>query len=263
MGYFIGNVYSSSMLMETQLQAILPQDGRRYVWDRRPRTLILLHGLSDNASTWVRLSSIERYAERYNLAVIIPEVQRSWYQDMVYGQSPYTYIAKELPQMISKLFRTATDRESLMIAGWSMGGYGALKCALSFPDSFSCCGALSGAYDLNLLINAAGTEGAPDVLKGLGKDMKGIFGHEMEIPESANIEWLIKKSYGQKGLPDIYMSCGRQDFLYPVFDKVRMLCRSSLVKYKDEEFMGGHEWEVCDRAVEHMLDYFLGEEIRK
>lgn len=93
MGFFSGNIYSASMRMETQVNVILPQDGRNYTWDQKPKTLILLHGLSDNASTWMRLSSIERYAQMYNLAVVMPEVQRSWYQDNSYGMRMFTYIA--------------------------------------------------------------------------------------------------------------------------------------------------------------------------
>lgn len=264
MAYFMGNIYSKSMLMETQLHVILPQDGRRYIWKKTPKTLILLHGLSDNASTWVRLSSIERYAEMYNLAVVMPEVQRSWYQNMVYGQKPFTYITEELPQKLSNMFQISVEREDMMIAGWSMGGYGALKCAMSVPDAFSCCGALSGAYDLLALLKMSAREDAPDVLKGLEKDLKSIFGEKMIVPSEEDILSLIRERR-EKGemLPNVYMSSGIEDFMYPVFERVRAFCRENLTQYFSEVFEGCHEWKVCDRAVEHMLDYFLNYEKRK
>lgn len=264
MAYFSGNIYSEEMLMETQLHVILPQDGRRYIWREKPKTLILLHGLSDNASTWIRLSSIERYAEKYNLAVIMPEVQRSWYQDMVYGQKPFTYITKELPRKISKMFQVSVEREDMMVAGWSMGGYGALKCALTFPDVFSCCGALSGVYDIKALLNLSVQKNAPDVLKGLEKDLGGVFGEKLIIPAEADIPSLIEeRGKERESLPNIYMSCGSDDFLYPVFERIRNLCRLNLKDYFSEEFDGGHEWNVCDQAVMHMLDYFLDQKKRK
>ncbi len=264
MAYFSGNIYSDAMLVETQLHVILPQDGRNYTGNRKPKTLILLHGLSDNASTWMRLSSVERYTEAYNLAVVMPEVQRSWYHDMVYGQKPFTYITEELPGKLSRMFQVSVEREDMMIAGWSMGGYGALKCALTVPEVFSCCGALSGAYDLQALLELSEKEGAPDVLRGLKKDLGGIFGEKTGIPNDADIPSLIEKGKKEgKLLPDIYMSSGTDDFLYPVFGRIRDLCRANLEHYFSEEFDGGHDWKVCDQAVMHMLEHFLKQEKRQ
>ena len=82
MAYFVGNIYSDCLKQDTQLQVIIPQDEREYACKEDPKLLILLHGLSDNAATWVRKTSIERYAQEYNLAVLMPEVHRSWYYDM-------------------------------------------------------------------------------------------------------------------------------------------------------------------------------------
>ena len=104
MAFFMGTIYSKSMLQDTAFNVILPHDGRRYIWTEPPKTLILLHGLSDSAATWIRRTAIERYAERYNLAVIIPEVQRSWYQDMVYGVRAFHYIRKRFWILLKKCF---------------------------------------------------------------------------------------------------------------------------------------------------------------
>ena len=66
--------------MATHAFVVLPE------YPAQPQnTLILLHGLSGACDTWNRRTSIERYAQKHNLAVIMPEVQRSWYTDMVYG----------------------------------------------------------------------------------------------------------------------------------------------------------------------------------
>jgi S-formylglutathione hydrolase FrmB len=43
------------------------------------KTLYLLHGRGQDALSWTRYSSLERYAEQYNVAVIMPEVTRSFY----------------------------------------------------------------------------------------------------------------------------------------------------------------------------------------
>ena len=61
------------------------------------KTLILLHGLRDDHTTWMRRTSIERYAADYGIAVIMPHGDRSFYTDMVYGDNFYTYITEEVP----------------------------------------------------------------------------------------------------------------------------------------------------------------------
>lgn len=260
MSYFSGNIYSASMKMETQLHIILPQDGRNYTWAQKPKTLILLHGLSDNASTWVRLSSIERYAQMYNLAVVMPEVQRSWYQDTENGMRMFTYIGEELPRLMEHMFQVSVEREDLMIGGWSMGGYGALKCALTFPQRFSRCGAFSGAYDLSYMLGCEETLGK-DTVDRLHEEYRGLFGEEANIPDVSDIFSLIEDvANSGEALPEVFMSSGTEDFMYPVFQKVRKKCEAKLPNYYAREYAGGHEWAVCDKAVADMLEYFLGEE---
>ena len=51
--------------------------------------------------------------------------------------------AKELVAYMDKNFKTIANRDGRGIAGHSMGGYGALKIAMMYPDVFSCVYALS------------------------------------------------------------------------------------------------------------------------
>jgi S-formylglutathione hydrolase FrmB len=257
MAFFQGNLYSRSMLMETQVGIILPQDGRRYGGEGKPKTLVLLHGLSDNASGWQRRSAVERYAERYDLAVVMPEVQRSWYQDMAYGQRMYSYIAHELPELASKLFHLSISREDLMIAGLSMGGYGALRCAFENPERFGFCGAFSGGYDLRAMLRMVEEPG--NDLVGLKEDFQGIFGVDSRIPERSTTADILRRAAAGGILPKLYMVCGRQDFLYPMTTEVRRQLAENHIDHIYEEWDGFHEWDVWDAALEKMLRHFLGD----
>lgn len=53
----------------------------------------------------------------------------------------YSYITKELPELIGKTFRANMQRQG--ITGHSMGGHGALTIALKYPDRFKSCSAFA------------------------------------------------------------------------------------------------------------------------
>lgn len=256
MAFFTGNVYSRSMLLDTQLNIIVPQDGRNYSASCPPKTVILLHGLSDNASAWYRRTSIERYAEEYNIIVAMPEVQRSYYNNMVYGQKAYSYIAHELPKMLESMFKASVAREDLMIAGLSMGGYGAIYTAFQNPDVFGYCGAFSGAYDIQSLMNLP-VETVP-VVEGMDRDVKAIFGTDMKIPVECTIPYVLREASKKPRTPKLYMTCGTEDFLYPVNIEVRDLCQELSLDFVYEEWSGEHEWGFWDQSIDKMFQLVLG-----
>jgi enterochelin esterase-like enzyme len=80
--------------------------------------------------------------------ILVISDQYTLYQGSFYSNSSLTgnwsdFTAKELVAYMDKNFRTIADRNSRGIGGHSMGGYGALKIAMMYPDVFSCVYALS------------------------------------------------------------------------------------------------------------------------
>src|SRR3972149_5007786 len=100
------------------------------------KVLYLLHGLSDDASAWQRYSPIEILARQYGLVVVMPSVGRSFYADMPNGQRSFPYLTEELPRYLHEVFGIVPRRENTLIAGLSMGGYGAFKAAFAYPDRY-------------------------------------------------------------------------------------------------------------------------------
>ena len=138
---------SKELKQNDTVNVLLPHDydnsGEPY------KTLWLLHGLSGNHNSWMRLSSIERYATEYKLAVIMPCVNRSWYTNTAYGVNYFNFVTKELPELCHKTFSNlSSKKENNIIAGLSMGGYGAVKAALTYPEQYGSCISLSGALDI-------------------------------------------------------------------------------------------------------------------
>ena len=129
MAFFDGVIYSKTLQMDTRLAVILPHDSREARMDApaqkaapSQRTLILLHGLSDNAAAWWMRTSIIRYAEAHGIAVLMPQGEKSFYHDMVYGDDYFTYLTQELPSLAAQMFGISVSPEDLMIAGLSIGG---------------------------------------------------------------------------------------------------------------------------------------------
>ena len=150
---FINCSFKSALLGKAvTLNAVIPQASSPYRYGelsgKRYRTVFLLHGLSDDHSAWSRYSSIERYADLYNVAVIMPDGGRSFYTDAANGFPYWSFISEELPALTAELFPISLKREDCFAAGLSMGGYGALKLALRHPERFAAVGALSPVVDL-------------------------------------------------------------------------------------------------------------------
>ena len=122
----------------------------------RRKVLYLLHGLSDDASAWQRYTSIETLAAAYGLVVVMPSVGRSFYIDQPNGQKYFTYLTEELPHYLADVFDLAPRREDTLIAGNSMGGYGAIKAAFCYPERYRAAASFSGVLSLAILNAAAG-----------------------------------------------------------------------------------------------------------
>lgn len=109
--------------------------------------LYLIHGALDDHTMWLRHTNIERYAEEAGIAVAMPSGQNGFYTNAKYGLDYFDFVTKELPLFIQYQFPVSAKPEDTYIAGPSMGGYGATKCALRCPDKYAAFADLSGAVD--------------------------------------------------------------------------------------------------------------------
>jgi len=146
--------FSDALGMCAEMDVILPERARGQIGmngvasNEKYPTLYLLHGMSDDHTIWQRRTSIERYVSDLGLAVVMPSTHLGWYTDMYRGHKYWTYISQELPAICRSFFPNMSDkREDTFAAGLSMGGYGAMKCGLCAPETFSKVASLSGGLD--------------------------------------------------------------------------------------------------------------------
>jgi S-formylglutathione hydrolase FrmB len=234
--------YSETLQLSTSMNVILPQPVR----PRYP-VLYLLHGLSDDHTIWLRRTSIERYADPLGLAVVMPAVHRSFYADMARGNRYWTFVSRELPAVVRGFFPVSRKHEDTFVAGLSMGGYGAFKLALSFPQRFAAAASLSGALD------QAGA--MQHVEPAWRAEMENIYGDLDKLAGSANdvmhLAAQVARSTGQK--PRLYQCCGTEDFLYDQNLRFRDHALALGLDLTYEEGPGEHEWGYWDRMIQRVL----------
>ena len=209
-----------------------------------PPVLYLLHGLSDDDTIWLRRTSIERYVAPLGLAVVMPQVHRSFYTDEAYGGRYWTFLSEELPQLVGSFFRVSASRDDTFVAGLSMGGYGALKWALRQPERFAAAASLSGAVDI-------------DGLRGRPRPQDPhlftrVFGDQPLAGTPDDVRWLLEQAEPAT-LPALWVGCGTEDALYA--DNVRFVeaCASAGIPVTTSFIPGEHEWGLWDQQIQQVL----------
>lgn len=246
MAYIRCDFRSEVLDMGTGMIAILPEKSKM----KDINVVYLLHGLSDDCTGWSRYTRIECYAREYNVAVIMPEVQRSFYSDMVYGLKYFKFIHDELPKICSSLFGLSQKKEKCYIMGLSMGGYGSLKSMLTSPSRYQGCAAFSSVTDIE---GRVATE-------RFRNDFEAIFGNNLKIPKSASLYRLAEKQDCSK-LPKIYMACGTEDYLFDGNKQFFEYLKGKGADLIFEIWKGSHEWQFWDSAVKRAFDFFFKDDV--
>ena len=242
--------FSESLRLNTSMDVILPQrplaEMRAGERGKLP-TLTLLHGLSDDHTSWQRWTSLERYVEGMNLAVVLPEVHRSFYTDMACGGRYWTFISEELPALARDLFPLSARREDNFVAGLSMGGYGALKLALTHPERFAAAASFSAVADIVAKAGDRKEEGWEDF-------MKSIFGRLDRLPGSRHdLFFLAEQAARSDLLPKLFVCCGTEDDLLPANRRLRDVLRQLPFELTYQEGRGAHDWIYWDTMIQKAL----------
>nr|WP_221377860.1 alpha/beta hydrolase family protein [Actinoplanes polyasparticus] len=234
--------YAESLDLATSMTVVLPQEG-----PAPPPVLYLLHGLTDDHTAWTRYTSIERYAYDHRLAVVMPQVHRSFYADEAYGMKFWTFLSDELPRVVGRFFNVSQKREETFVAGLSMGGYGAFKWALRQPERFAAAVSLSGALDVAWLQKNDDRPHIREVMDRVfaGRDVAGTDDDLFHLLEQAD----------RSALPRLMLRCGTGDHLFEQNERFVHACARAGIPLDSEFEPGGHEWSYWDRHIPRALDF--------
>jgi putative tributyrin esterase len=209
--------------------------------------LYLLHGLTDDHTAWHHHTSIGRYAEAAGLAVVMPAVHHSFYADEVYGHRYWTYVSEELPSVVQSFFRVSDRPADTFVAGLSMGGYGALKLALTHPERYAAAASLSGALDIGYLVGR--------------EDRAALFRRAFDgaIQDADDLFSLLGAA---PSIPPLYVGCGTEDGLLEANERFIAAATSAGAEVTTDLRAGDHEWSLWDPMIADVIAWLPIDNLR-
>lgn len=232
--------------MATHVCVALPDEGAA------THTLYLLHGLTGTHTDWLYQGEAYRLANKYNIAIVMPDGNRSFYTDAAHGLKWETWVASELPQRLGGLVNLPKGRELTAIGGLSMGGYGAMRLALHFPENYCAAMSLSGTLDV--------TE-KPFV--GRHPDLYAdIFGLEDAAGTDHDLLYQLEglqKRCGERGveIPRLWATCGTGDRLLPHHEAFVATAAEHGIELESYTAPGVHNWDFWNEHIIHALNWWL------
>lgn len=215
-------------------------------------TFYLLHGRSDDQTMWMRRSRIEMHAAGLPLIIVMPDGGLGFYTNHQNGPRWATHMAEELPTFIERTFHARADRKGRCVGGLSMGGYGALRLALGYPDRYISANSHSGA----LMVGTRRPEEAERLL---------IFGSDPRGTEH-DLTTLAARALSTGAVPRLRIDCGTEDFLLEDNRAFHRTLTELEVDHEYEEFPGGHAWGYWDLHIREALAFHtqaMGRETRE
>ena len=233
----------SRILAEPVAYCVLLPPGYDADKARRFPVLYFLHGLGDNEQMFFRSGGwnlVQQLWERRELGefiIVTPRAGSSFYLNSRDGQYRYEdFLLQEFVPLIENRYRIRAGRAFRGVAGISMGGYGALRFALKYPQTFSAVAVHSAALFETL---------PEDASLMFGRNFRA-FGSPLDPAywDQNNPLTLARSASGLSQL-QIYFDCGLQDS-YGFDAGARVLheiLEQRKVPHEFHLYPGGHDWQ--------------------
>lgn len=199
--------------------------------------LLMLHGAYDNHTSWLHDSKLLQYTSALPFIVVLPDGDSMWgnlSDDMRYED----FVMQDLWQHVENTFAVKKGMP-WAVGGVSMGGAGAIRLGLKYPEKFFSIYAHS-----SLLL----TE----------KELKELFS-SLDSATLADLDcyrWAEQITPAQ--LPALSFDCGTEDGLL----KNNRLFHSHLEKldlpHTYLEFPGAHTWDYWNHHIQTALQQHVG-----
>jgi S-formylglutathione hydrolase FrmB len=203
----------------------------------------LLHGSGDDLHSWSNKSSVAQFADK-GLILVMPEGNDSYYMNEVEapGDRYEDYITRDLIADVERRFPARNDREGRAVIGISMGGFAAVKYALSQPDLFGFAGVLSPPIDVPFRRFNIGRIGQ-------WWKFRTIFGPAGSEQRAARDPSKLVLTADPRVTSYIYLTAGEQEPLFGPIRKFAQLLKQRGIAYEFHTQPGGHDWGEWNRQI--------------
>lgn len=213
------------------------------------RTLYLLHGWNGDHQDWIHNTRIIELANKYNIAVILPSGENSFYIDHPNQNNYGKFIGKELIDVTRQLFNLSHKKEDTFISGLSMGGYGSLRNGLFYNQVFGKIAAFSSRIFVK-----------NDPYHDLSEDNDIHFRERAiiesdsfaDLPEEMDIYQLAKRA---EEMPEIFIACGTEDHLYEENYALHQFLAENSILHDYYESSGEHNWDFWNEYIEKAIEW--------
>jgi putative tributyrin esterase len=193
--------------------------------------LYQLHGGNQNHTSWLHYSNLRSYVSDLPLIVILPDGAQSRWAN---GGTPFTayedFLIQELPTHIRQIFPATNGKWA--IGGNSMGGFGAVRLGLKYPQLFSSVWSHSGGFPTaDTLAEHWYWAGNP---------------HDLDC-------YVLIDQLNVQTMPLLTFDCGVDDHLLDGNRRFHAFLESRGIPHTYHEHAGGHTWEYWDRHIQAAL----------
>jgi S-formylglutathione hydrolase FrmB len=199
--------------------------------------LYQLHGGNQNHTAWLYSSNLGRYAEDLPFIIILPDGAQSRWAN---GGPPFThyedFLMQDLSDHVRATFHATTGKWA--IGGNSMGGFGAVRLGLKYPQRFYSIWSHSGGFPTaDRLAEHWYWSGSAD-----------------DLDCYALVDQLDPQT-----LPRLSFDCGTDDHLLDENRRFHAFLEARGIPHTYHEHLGGHNWEYWDAHVREALKQHVDE----
>jgi S-formylglutathione hydrolase FrmB len=218
---------------------------------RKLPVIYLLHGSGGSFQNWSNYSDVGHYAA-LGLILVMVEGGSSYYVNAALNpQDKYEdYVVHDLIADVEARFPAASGRDSRAIVGVSMGGYAAVKLALSHPDLFVFSGGISPAIDVP-------SRRFSWRRWGQSLRFRTLFGPDESSARKAADPFQLIRSANPAQTPYLYLTSGDNE---PLLDPIRRFATMVREHHLNSEFHtkpGAHTWTQWDAQIPDCFDSLL------